>query len=123
LGASYTHGLLFISKHERRNVIVNLKIGGGLGGERGEGISQIGGLPQGNTRVQPCTLGSIFHPWTLFISKHGRRKVVMNLTIGSCRALERESFYTYSLTLTGKYGAEWSTSSLVLLPTLSQVKN
>ncbi len=121
LGASYTHGLLFISKHERRKVIVNLNIGGGLGG--GERISQIGGLQQGNSRVQPCTLGSIFHPWTLFISKHGRRKVVINLTIGSCRALERKSFYTYSLTLTGKNGAEWSTSSLVLLPTLSQVKN
>jgi hypothetical protein len=52
--------------------------------------------------------GSIFHPWTLFISKHGRRKVILNLTIGSSRALEWESFYTYSLTLTVKYGAEWS---------------
>jgi hypothetical protein len=68
-------------------------------------------------------LGATYTHGLLFISKHGRRKVIMNLTIGSWRALERESFYTYSSTLTGKYGAEWSTSSLVLLPTLSQVKN
>jgi hypothetical protein len=58
-------------------------------------------------------LGATYTHGLLFISKHGRRKVIMNLTIGSWKALERESFYTYSSTLTGKYGAEWSTSSLV----------